>query len=73
MAVIIASGGSGYSILQGIIAGILMAIGIYFLIWGVAVQWASAVAWNWAALAYYFIAILIGGIGCFMCCRSCCR
>jgi len=71
MAVIVASEGAGCNITQGIIAGILMAVGLYFLIWGVATQWASAVAWNWMALLYYFVAVVLIGIGKFFCIRSC--
>jgi len=72
MAVIIASG-SNYNILQGLIAGILMAIGLYFLIWGVSVQWASTIAWNWVALGYYLVSVILLGIGkhlCMACCPS---
>ena len=40
-------------------------------IWGIATQWASAVAWNWMALLYYFVAVLLIGIGKHLCINSC--
>lgn len=70
MAVIITSKQEGYSIVTGIIAAILMAIGLYFLIWGIGIQLASAVIWNWWALLYYLVAIVLIGIGKHLCIAS---
>jgi TM2 domain-containing membrane protein YozV len=51
---------------MGILAAALMAVGIYFLIWGFMTQMASAISWslwNWNALLYYLIGFLVLGLG----------
>lgn len=50
----------------GLIAAILTAFGVYFLIWGFAIQISQGISWsvwNWKALADYFIAFVLIGIG----------
>lgn len=47
----------------GILALILMAFGLYFLVWGVLSQVASGVAWNWNAILMYLVGVLVVGLG----------
>ena len=58
----------------GIGAGIVAVVGIYFLFWGINQQWTAGIAWNWWALLYYLIAVVLLGVSkmwCYKACGSC--
>jgi len=51
---------------MGILGMILLAAGIYFLVWGFMAQTASVISWevfNWGAGLLYLIGILLFGVG----------
>ena len=70
MAILITSKQEGVSVLTGLIAAVLLAIGFFFLMKGLGIQWAVYGAWSWWSLLHYFIAIVLLGIGNHLCRRS---
>jgi len=41
---------------------ILMALGLYFLVWGFSIQ-TKALSWSWSALVCYLVGVVLVGFG----------
>lgn len=51
---------------MGILGLILLTAGLYFVVWGFITQTVSAISWslwNWNALLFYLIGIVLIGLG----------
>lgn len=47
----------------GLLAIVLFAIGLYFLVWGFLTQTTSGITWDWNVLLYYLIGFAVMALG----------